>query len=254
MINFMYLRIFFILFPLFLCAKIEQLAVQVVTKIPHPLPAFTQGLSIEDDQLYETTGLYGKSNLRLLDLVSGDVKKTRTIDSKLFAEGLAVFPDCIVLLTWREQQALVIDRKSWKNRHILFYSGEGWGLCRDGETVWMSNGTSFLTQREMKTFTPLKTIQVTFNDSPLEKLNDLVCVGNDLYVNIWQKDWIARIEKKSGKVTGVIDASSLLTDIEKKKRTPNDVLNGIAFREKTGTFYLTGKEWPWIYEVRFVSD
>lgn len=232
--------------------NIERLFPVVVSKLPHDLPAFTQGLAIEEDQLYESTGLYGQSSLRILDILTGKTKRRVLLTPKLFAEGIAVFPNQIIQLTWKEQQALVYDRHALKLEQQLFYTGEGWGLCRDNDTIWMSNGTSVLTQRDLSTFAPLKTLQVYLQKESLENLNDLECVGNDLYANVWQTNRIVRINKFTGEVTGIIDASSLLSDSEKANLRLDEVLNGIAFRPKTGTFFITGKGWPWIFEVRLV--
>jgi glutamine cyclotransferase len=239
--------------PLAIQAVIEQLMPVVVAKLPHELPAFTQGLAIEDDQLYESTGLYGQSSLRILDIATGKILRKLPLTNELFAEGIAVFPHQIVQLTWRERQAFVYERKTLKLKRILFYSGEGWGLCRDENTMWMSNGTSILVQRDLSTFAPLKTLQVHVQGTPVGNLNDLECVGNELYANIWQKNWIIRINKLTGEVTGIIDASSLLSVSEKARLHVDEVLNGIAFRPKTGTFLLTGKGWPWIFEVCILS-
>lgn len=241
--------IIFASFPLLLRAEIVRLVPTIVSKLPHELPAFTQGLSIEDDQLYESTGLYGQSSLRVLDIVTGKVMRKLPLSLKIFAEGIAAFPDHIVQITWKEQQALIYDRKTLKFQHALFYSGEGWGLCRDGDTVWMSNGTSILIQRDRLTFAPLKTLSIYLKGALVNNLNDLECVGNYLYANVWQKNWILRIDKLTGEVTGIIDASSLLSHAEQKHLKSDEVLNGIAFRPKTGTFFITGKGWPWIFEV-----
>ncbi len=238
--------------PLVLYAVVEQLVPIVVSKLPHELPAFTQGLAIEDDQLYESTGLYGQSSLRILDIKTGKILRKLPLAEDIFAEGIAVFPHQIVQVTWREQQAFVYDRKSLKLKHILFYFGEGWGLCRDENTVWMSNGTSMLTQRDLSTFALLKTVEVRLRGIPVENLNDLECVGNELYANVWQKNWIVRINKLTGDVTGIMDASPLLSVSEKARLHLDEVLNGIAFRFNTGTFFLTGKGWPWIFEVRLI--
>lgn len=248
---------FSLLFPLYflgLEAAVERLVPQVISKLPHELPAFTQGLAIEQDQLYESTGLYGQSSLRIINLLTGEVIRKQPLAAHLFAEGLAVFPQHIVQITWKEQQALVYDRSALNLKHILFYSGEGWGLCRDGHTVWMSNGTATLTQRDLTTFAPLKTVDVHYKGNSIGNLNDLECVGNSLYANVWQQNWIARIDKSTGEITGVIDASSLLSQAERSRLQPDDVLNGIAYRPQTGTFFLTGKGWPWIFEVRLISQ
>jgi glutaminyl-peptide cyclotransferase len=234
--------------------EIESLIPLVVAKLPHDREAFTQGLAIEDDQLYESTGLYQHSSLRHLDLFTGQVVQKHSLSSEIFAEGLAAFPHVLLQITWREQRAFVYDRSSLKLLKILSYSGEGWGLCRDGETVWMSNGTSTLIQRDLQTFSVLKKLPVYLKGEPIAFLNDLECDGNHLYANVWKKDWLIRIDKTTGEVTGIIDASHLLSIRDKALLGLDGVLNGIAFRPKTGTFFVTGKGWPWIFEVRFISQ
>ncbi len=242
--------IFFFYFPADLSAKIERLMPIVVNKLPHDQQAFTQGLAIENEQLYESTGLYGQSSLRKLDVLTGRVLQSYSLSSEIFAEGLAVFPHQIVQISWKEQRALVYDRLTFQLKQAFIYTGEGWGLCRDGNTVWMSNGTSILVQRDPETFAILKSLPVSMKGKPVIYLNDLECDGNDLYANIWSKDWIVRIDKNTGEVTGIIDASHLLSPQEKTLLKPGEVLNGIAFRPTTKTFFLTGKKWPWIFEVR----
>jgi len=224
----------------------------VVTKLPHDRNAFTQGLSVEEDKLYESTGLYRHSSLRQIDPLTGAILRQQSLSPSLFAEGVATFPDVLIQITWKERRAMVYDRSSWKLLHLFLYSGEGWGLCRDGDTVWMSNGSATLTQRDRHTFAILKTLRVTLNGKPIARLNDLECCKDHLYANVWFTDWIIRINKGSGVVTGLIDASSLLSPEEKACLGPEEVLNGIAFRPQRGTFFLTGKNWPWIFEVRLV--
>ncbi|MFI0434358.1 MAG: glutaminyl-peptide cyclotransferase [Parachlamydiaceae bacterium] len=240
-----------LIFRLTIQADVELLKPVIISKLPHHLPAFTQGLSIEGDCLYESVGLYGRSGLRLINLFNGELIRKVSLPSTFFAEGIAVFPHQIIQITWKEELAFVYDRVAFNVLSTLFYSGEGWGLCRDAETVWMSNGTSTLIQREIKTFSVLKTLEVRYHGKPLENLNDLEHVGHHLYANIWHKNWIVRIDKLTGDVTAVIDLSSLLSHSEKRNLKEEEVLNGIAFRQSTNTFYVTGKEWPWIFELRF---
>ena len=232
---------------------VERLIPVVINMLKHDREAFTQGLTIEQNQLYESTGLYGQSSLRHLDILTGRILQKHSLSSEVFGEGLAAFPHQLIQITWKEHRAFVYELPSLKLLKILFYIGEGWGLCRDENVVWMSNGTSMLTQRDLKTFAILKTLPVHWAGHPVAHLNDLECDGHHLYANIWQKNWIIRIDKRTGEVTGFIDASRLLSLQEKVDLTSDDVLNGIAFRPKTGTFFLTGKRWPWIFEVRLVS-
>lgn len=250
---------FFLIFLIFawpctisLSAAVQQLIPQVVAKIIHERPAFTQGLAIEGDQLYESTGLYGQSSLRNLDLFTGRIKKKKVLSSQIFAEGLAVKGNRIYQLTWKEHKAFVYDRKTFKLLKVFSYAGEGWGLCCDDQTLWMSDGTHRLVQRNVQTFNILKTMDVHQGDTLIAALNDLACDGPNLYANIFGSNELIRIEKKTGKVTGRIDASNLLTAVENALLDSTEVLNGIAFRQQTGTFFLTGKNWPWIFEVRFI--
>lgn len=233
---------------------IERLVPIVVAKLPHSLPAFTQGLAIDGDVLYESTGLYGQSSLRCLDIVTGKIKKRRDLPSYFFAEGIAAFPSQIIQMTWKEGKAFLYDRASFQVLNVFTYHGEAWGLCRENDTVWMSDGSSKLTQRDFRTFAILRTLEVYKGENPIDGLNDLECDGKSLYANVWPTHEIIRIDKMSGKVTGICDASHLLSSEEKGRLTaPDHVLNGMAFRSATGTFFLTGKEWPWIFEVKFTN-
>lgn len=238
--------------PIVGARSVERLEPVVVAKFSHDPQAFTQGLAIEDDELYESTGLYGQSSLRHLDILSGEILKKHFLPSDCFAEGLAAFSHQLLQITWREQRTFTYERESFFSMKVLFYHGEGWGLCREGNTIWMSNGTCMLTQRDPESFEILKSLRVHWNGRPVSYLNDLECDGNHLYANVWQKDWIIRIDKMNGDVTGIIDASRLLSPEERACLGRDDVLNGLAFRAKKGTFFLTGKRWPWIFEVRFI--
>jgi glutamine cyclotransferase len=232
---------------------LEKWIPQAVFKLPHPLPAFTQGLAISDDQLYESTGNYGRSSLRKIDIATGKVIQKKTIDPVFFAEGIALFSDRIIQLTWKENKAFVYDLKTLKLLDTFLYSGEGWGLCRDGETVWMSNGTSIIVQRDGQTFEPLRTIEVHYGKKAIVGINDLTCVDNDLYANVYKSDFIIKVNKKTGEMVGAIDCSRLLSSQEKDSLSLSNVLNGIAYRPSAGTFFVTGKEWPWIFEIKLIK-
>ncbi len=248
----MWIFFFFFFFPFVLFAEIEQLKLHILSKIPHSLPAFTQGLSIEEDHLYESTGLYGQSSVRQIDLSTGRVIKFSYVSKELFGEGLAALSDKIIQVTWKEGKALIYDRLSFKLDHTITYSGEGWGLCKEGENLWMSNGTSLLTERNGKTFLPLRTLNVVYHEKPLLFLNDLESVGTHLFANVWGENVIVRIDKGTGNVTAEIDAAPLLGQLGGRKLSSDEVLNGIAYRKKTDTFILTGKNWPYFFEVKFV--
>jgi glutaminyl-peptide cyclotransferase len=177
------------------------------------------------------------------------VLSQRSLDPSFFGEGLALVDDRLIQLTWRSGVALVSDVQSLQGEDMLRYPGEGWGLCFDGTALVMSDGSSMLDLRDPNTMELLQEVTVWRGDRPLRKLNELECVGDDVYANIWQSNEIVRIDAKSGRVTAVIDASGLLTPAEAVRA---DVLNGIAYKPETDTFLLTGKLWPHVFEVELV--
>jgi glutamine cyclotransferase len=228
---------------------IELLRVNVLAKYPHSREAFTQGLIWHDGAMYESTGRYGQSALRKVRLDDGEVLAERSLDSSFFGEGLALVEDRLIQLTWRSGVAVVSDLDSLERRGTLRYPGEGWGLCFDGDALVMSDGSSILELRDPDTMELLREFTVWRGDRPIAKLNELECVGDALYANIWQSNEILRIDPSTGHVTAVIDASGLLSPIEAMRA---DVLNGIAYRPETETFLLTGKLWPHVFEVELV--
>lgn len=229
--------------------SVERLRAEVLTVIPHDREAFTQGLVWHDGTLYESTGLYGRSSLREVDRFTGEVRRERRLDPSLFGEGLARVGDRLIQLTWQQGIALVYDLPTFDRVGEHSYTGEGWGLCFDGEQLVMTDGSSDLAFRDPETFAPLGRVAVTLNGRPVERLNELECVGDRVYANIWMTDLIVRIDPRTGRVDAVIDAAGLLAPEE---RWGTDVLNGIAYDQDNGTFLVTGKLWPKLFEVRFV--
>lgn len=227
----------------------ESLVVRVLRTYPHSTDAFTQGLVWHDGVLYESTGGYGRSSLREVRLEDGAVLKERRLPRELFGEGLAVVNDRLIQLTWREQVAVVWDRTTFEERKRLRYLGEGWGLCFDGRALVMSDGSSMLEIRDPATMELIREVSVLRNGHPVSRLNELECVGSDVYANVWQRDEILRIDAETGRVTAVIDASGLLSSRDAARA---DVLNGIAYNSESGTFLLTGKLWPRVFEVELV--
>jgi glutamine cyclotransferase len=173
------------------------------------------------------------------------------LPSHLFGEGLALAEGRLVQLTWKEKTAFVYSKENFDLLQTFPYKGEGWGLCYDQElnSFWMSNGTSMLYRRDPANFKIEGILNVHMDGIKMGYLNDLVCVGEAIYANVWGKDCLYRIDKQTGEVTGMIDASHLLTPIERAHLGPEGVLNGVAYRKSTRTFFLTGKFWPSIYEV-----
>ena len=211
--------------------------------------AFTQGLIRRDGLLYESTGLVGQSSLRKVDLTTGTVARQVAVPGPYFAEGLADVGNRLFQLTWQHGRVFVYDKNTFNRVGELGYEGEGWGLCHDGRTLVMSNGSDALTVRSPDTFAVVRTVKVTQAGRPLDRLNELECVGSDVYANVWTTDTIVRIDMKSGQVNATMDASGLLTPAE---RQGTDVLNGIAYDPADRTFLVTGKLWPKLFRVRFV--
>ena len=230
-------------------AEVEALTVRVLNKYPHDTEAFTQGLLWHDGTMYESTGRYGQSSLRRVRLEDGSVLTQRALDPELFGEGLARVEDRLVQLTWRSGIALVSDLDTFEPRDSLRYPGEGWGLCFDGDALVMSDGSSLLEFRDPATLELLREVTVFNGTQIVRNLNELECVGDEVYANVWRRNEILRIDPRTGRVTAIIDASGLLSLAEAMQA---DVLNGIAYKPDSKTFLLTGKLWPHVFEVELV--
>ena len=223
--------------------------VEVLAEFPHDPKAFTQGLVwAGDGALFESTGRRGQSSLRRVEIDTGDVTQQHDLDDKYFGEGLALVDDRLIQLTWQENTAFVYDRNSFAVLETFDYDGEGWGLCFDGERLVMSDGSSTLTFRDPNTFEEVGQVRVTRRGAGLDRLNELECVGTRVYANVLGDDLVYEIDPVTGDVTAEIDASSL----NPGHRPAVDPLNGIAYATDSGHFYLTGKDWPTMYEVTFV--
>ena len=232
--------------------KPAQLVPQVISVHPHDPTSYTEGLLWHNGFLYESAGLYGISNLRKVDLATGAVLQRVDDPASVFGEGLALNGDRLFQLTWKENTGYIYDLNTLNQLGTVSYDGEGWGLCFDGEYFFMSNGSASILKRDPKTFAVLNSIQVLQEGQPIQQLNELECVGNSIYANVWKTDTILRINKGSGKVTGVIDASGLLTPQEIAQAGSEGVLNGIAYDPLNDVFLITGKLWPKLFEVKFI--
>ncbi len=231
---------------------VQTLAVEVIAVRDHDPSAFTQGLFLHDGLFYESTGRYGESTVRAVDPMTGEVQQQVEVPEQYFGEGLALVDDRLIQLTWKENTALVYDRATFEQVGTFEYEGEGWGLCYDGAWLYMTDGTPFIDLRDPETFELVFSGAVTLQGQPVGNLNELECVGDYLYANVWQTDYIVQIDKSNGVVVAVIDASDLLTQEERAGLEPGAVLNGIAYDAESDVFLITGKLWPKMFEVRFV--
>jgi len=218
-----------------------------VVERPHDPLAYTQGLELDGEKLYESTGLPNQSTLREVDPVTGAVKRSVQLAESQFGEGITVVDDHIIQLTWQNGVALVYRLPDLVQTGTFAYGGEGWGLCDDGSRLVMSDGSDQLFFRDRQTFEVLGSVPVRDANGPVTALNELECVDGLVYANVYQTDTIVRIHPSSGAVTAVIDASSI-------HPTGGDVgvMNGIAYDADADTFLLTGKNWPTLFEVRFI--
>lgn len=225
--------------------------VSVVARYPHDPKAFSQGLVIHKGQLFEGTGQEGESQLRKVDLKTGKVTTYVPLPKSVFGEGITVFKDKIYQLTWHREVAYVYDLKSMKYQKSLRYRGEGWGLTHNDKHLIMSNGSSTLQFMNPQTFRPVRTIRVRDGNRPIRELNELEYINGEIFANVWHEDRIARIDPKTGRVKSWLNL--------KKLRPPsvryNDeaVLNGIAWDKDKKKLYVTGKDWPLLYEIRINS-
>jgi glutaminyl-peptide cyclotransferase len=233
---------------------VERLVPEVVRTLPHDPDAFTQGLVYADGRFFESTGRYALSDLREVDPESGAAVRVRRLEPRFFAEGLALVGDRLIQLTYREGVALVYDRETFEELERFAYTGEGWGLCYDGSTLWMSDGSSTLQRRDPGTFELLGRLEVRRDGRPVPRLNELACVGDHVVANVWLTTELVRVDKANGRVDAVVDASALVPDDPRIRGNPDAVLNGVAHDPATGRWWLTGKLWPVLYEVRLVPS
>lgn len=231
--------------------RVRHFTYEVINSWPHDTDAFTQGLVWHDGALYESTGLNGRSSVRKVDLQTGQVLQKRDVPSQYFAEGLAIVGDAAYQLTWLSQFGYVYDLRSFDVRRTFNYTGEGWGLTFDGQSLIMSDGSNRLRFLSPDSFELQRAISVYDGSNPINRLNELEFIGGEIWANIWQSDRIVIIEPHGGRVTGWLDLKGLL---KPEDRTgPVDVLNGIAWDEAGKRLFVTGKLWPKLYEIKIIQ-
>jgi glutaminyl-peptide cyclotransferase len=220
---------------------------KVVAVYPHDPNAFTQGLAMVGGQLYEGTGLYGQSTIRKVDLATGRVEKQRPINPMYFGEGIAILGTHLYQLTWQHGLGIVYDLATFTQQRTFQYTGEGWGLTQDGKQLILSDGSAKLRFLDPETFAVVREIEVRDHGQPIAKLNELEYVDGEIWSNVWYDDRIARISPASGDVLGWIDLAALYP---KTARNSEAVLNGIAYDAAAKRLFVTGKNWPQLYEIK----
>ncbi|TCP56552.1 glutamine cyclotransferase [Tamaricihabitans halophyticus] len=234
----------------------RQLHAEVLEELPHDPTAFTQGLELVGDTLYEGTGRLGQSAIRAIDPRTGAERAREDLPAEFFGEGITVVGTTIWQLTWQNEVALRRDLDTLAELDRVGYQGEGWGLCYQRgdqgaqDRLVMSDGSDTLTFRDPRTFQRIG--EITVRGGTVGQLNELECVGEAVYANVFQTDRILRIDPASGQVTATIDLSGLREAFSSAELAEMDVLNGIAAIPDTDQFLVTGKLWPKMFRVRFV--
>ena len=227
---------------------------KIVAEYPHDKDAFTQGLEFYNDTLYESTGKNGKSSLRRVNYITGEVLQKKDIAQEYFAEGITILNDKIYQLTWLAKEGFIYDLKTLEKTGNFAYnqSKEGWGLCNDGKRIYKSDGTARIWILDPETLAEEDFIQVTTNKSLKTRFNELEWVNGKIYANTWQKDGIAVINPANGALEAVINLSGLRNKV--KQHADLDVLNGIALNSKDNKLYVTGKNWDKLFEIEVIED
>jgi glutamine cyclotransferase len=230
-------------------AEIPLYGYDIVHTYPHDPTAFTEGLFYLNGYLYESTGLEAHSSIRKVRLETGEVLQKHDVPPQYFGEGIVNWKDHLVALTWKSHVGFVYDLKTFKPQRQFSYAGEGWALTQDGTQILMSDGTSEIRVLNPQTLLQTQRLQVTLEGKPVENLNELEFVKGEIYANVWQTNWILRIDPHDGHVVGAINMAGLLqpSDIVEGQ---TDVLNGIAYDAKHDRLFVTGKNWPKLFEIR----
>lgn len=220
---------------------------EVVQRYPHDPQAFTQGLLWRDGGLYESTGLVGASSIRKVELTTGKVLQRAATDPFQFGEGIVDWGDRLIQLTWEGRKGAIYDLGTFEKQGEFAYPGEGWGLTRDATRIIMSDGTPVLRFLDPETLKQTGQVSVAAAGVPIRNLNELEWVEGEVWANVWQTNFIARIDPASGEVLGWIDLNGLL---DPAQATAADVLNGIAYNPASKRVFVTGKLWPTLFEIR----
>jgi glutamine cyclotransferase len=223
---------------------------QVINEYPHDPQAFTQGLIFMDGVFYESTGLYGESSLRKVDVATGQVLQQINLPPQYFGEGLTAWEENLIQLTWRENTGFVYQLEDFSLLEEFSYPTQGWGLTHDGDLLIMSDGSYTLYFLDGETFQVVDQVVVTDQGQKIAYLNELEYVNGEIFANIFQTDTIIRIDPFNGEVLGRIDLSGILPEGERTAET--DVLNGIAYDPENDSLFITGKFWPKVYEIMLV--
>jgi glutamine cyclotransferase len=225
---------------------------RVVNRFPHDRTAFTQGLLFHGGHLYESTGQEGESSVRRVELATGAVLEKRDIARPMFAEGLALVGERLVQLTWKNNTIFQWNVNTLDSEGIVSMTGEGWGLTYDGTRLIKSDGSSRLTFMDPVTLRPTGSVLVRDGEKAVTQLNELEWIDGHVWANMWMTDRIAKIDAATGRVVAWIDLTGLIDLPPDPPTNPGNVLNGIAHDPATGRIFVTGKDWPTLFEIELV--
>jgi glutamine cyclotransferase len=230
----------------------KKWTIKIIAEFPHLDSNFTQGLAFSGNSFFESTGdpnSTGSTLVGEIDLLTGKIKRRVSLDAAYFGEGITVLDKKIYQITWKNQTCFVYNEAAFSKDTTFSYPGEGWGICNDGKSLIMSDGTERLIFRNPKTFEVQKTISAYTNEGPISNLNELEFIDGLIYSNIWITNLVAVIDPQNGKVIAIIDASELVI----KGKGKGEVLNGIAYNNLSKKIYMTGKYWPKLFEISLVK-
>jgi len=240
--------------------QIQVINYSLIKTYPHDKGAYTEGFLFHDNQLFESTGSpenypETRSLFGIVDLGTGKIEVKGELDrNKYFGEGIEFFKDKLIQLTYQTQTGFIYDAKTFKQTGTFtFENKEGWGLTSDGKYFIMSDGTSIITYLDPESLKPVKKLDVTFNGSPALYINELEYINGYIYANIYTTSNIAKIDPENGRITGIIDLSQLLAKA-KKENPESEATNGIAYDSARDRIFVTGKFWPYIYQIKFPHD
>ncbi|MEH6556368.1 MAG: glutaminyl-peptide cyclotransferase [Oceanicoccus sp.] len=224
---------------------------RVVASYPHATEIFTQGLEYRHGLLYESAGRRGHSQIAKRSLNAVDPITAKPLSDHFFGEGLSLLDSQLFQLTWQSGRGFIYDPDTLDKIGDFPINGEGWGMTNDGHYLIISNGSSQLSFIDPKTFSIVRTLNVSFEGNLLTNINELEWIDGVIYANIWQSDWIVMIDSETGNVVGKVFLKNLLPDSLRSDKT--DVLNGIAFDHKEKRLLVTGKYWPRIYHIELTE-
>jgi glutamine cyclotransferase len=231
------------------CIETETVPIytyRVINAYHHDKEAFTQGLVFDNGYLYEGTGIKGASTLRKIKLETGGILQIQRLPRQFFGEGITIYTNSVIQLTWQSRLGFVYDKHSFRVLRKFRYPTEGWGITHDREQLIMSDGTATLYFLDPETFENKGTLQVRDANGPVKNINELEYIHGEIYANVWKKNLIVRISPQTGTVVGWIDLGGLCRW--------NGVLNGIAYDREHGRLFVTGKLWPYIYEIKLIEE